>query len=181
MTMGGVLENDKVPMNDAAVVRSMLSESTFKRNPWRLGYGVAYSAIILALIMAVKAMDPHWLVKVMAGFLIGQLLTGICFLAHEILHGSVVKNRSAQDALGLLFFSPFLSTPTYWRHWHNILHHGNVQNLLYDPDVFPTASVFKNSRFMQRIFDLTPGSGSPVSYLYLFYWFSMQCFLNQFV
>jgi fatty acid desaturase len=70
-------------------------------------------------------------------------------------------------------------SPTYWRFWHNNLHHGNAQLLYKDPDAFPTKMIWKNNNFMKNVFKLAPGSGYIRSYFYFFYWFSFQAFINQ--
>ena len=95
------------------------------------------------------------------------------------MHGSVVKNQTLQNIIGAICLAPYLISPTYWRFWHNNLHHGNTQLILKDPDAFPILSVYKRSKFMRIVFELAPGSKNPLSYLYFFYWFSFQSFLNQ--
>jgi fatty acid desaturase len=109
----------------------------------------------------------------------GNFLGGMAFFAHETLHGSITKNPKLQNIIGFIGFGPFLISPTFWKFWHNRLHHGNTQLLYKDPDAFPTKMVWKRSKFMQWAFPLTPGSGHKRSYFYFFYWFSFQAFLNQ--
>ncbi len=123
--------------------------------------------------------DPAWYWKLAAGLVIGQFNAGMAFVAHEALHGSVVKSRFWQDMIGGIGFAPFLVSASYWRHWHNHLHHGNTQLIFKDPDAFPTISVYKRSKFMRFVFELAPGSRNPLSFLYFFYWFSFQSILNQ--
>jgi fatty acid desaturase len=157
----------------------VLPKHIFERNPARLGYGVMFLTGNALLIWAVMTMNLHWSLKILAGFIIGQFNGGMAFLAHETLHGSVVKNKWLQDFIGYLGFGPFTVSPTYWRFWHNRLHHGNTQFILKDPDAFPTLGVYRRSNFMQKLFDWTPGAGTIRSYSYFFFWFSFQAFLNQ--
>lgn len=114
--------------------------------------------------------------SVIAGFSLGAL----AFFAHEVLHGSVVRNRKAQDILGFFGFMPFFISPTFWRMWHNQLHHGNTQAIITDPDAFPTLKIFRHSKFMRFMFPFTPGSGYKRSYLYFFFWFSFHILVAQF-
>ena len=160
-------------------VSKELPKSTFKRQPSRLKYGVFFWAIIGTCIYAVIALDLAWYFKLPLSILMGVCLGGNTFLGHEILHGSIVKNRKLQTLLGFIGFTPFLISPTYWRFWHNTLHHGNTQLLYKDPDAFPTMMVYKRSKFMQFVFPLSPGSRTLRSYFYFFYWFSFQAVLNQ--
>ncbi|MBC7421506.1 MAG: fatty acid desaturase [Bdellovibrio sp.] len=105
--------------------------------------------------------------------------TGLGFFAHEAMHGVIVKNKIFQDVLGFIGFGLFFISPTYWRYWHNYLHHGHTQLLIQDPDAFPPIGIYRRSKFMRFVFELSPGSGRAVSFLYFFYWFSFQAILNQ--
>lgn len=156
-----------------------LPESIFKRTPTRALNLVSFLAINALLIGLVVSYDPAWYFKLLAAIVIGQLNAGMAFTAHETLHGSIVKSSWLQNLIGSIGFAPFLVSATYWRFWHNTLHHGNTQLIYKDPDAFPTLSVYKRSRFMRAVFELAPGSKNPLSYLYMFYWFSLQSVMNQ--
>lgn len=158
---------------------AVLDEKVFERNPARLGYSLMFLAVNLVLVYAVVTVPMHWAFKVLAGFIIGQFNAGLTFVAHETSHGSVVASKNLQDFINLFAFTSFLISPTYWRFWHNRLHHGNTQYILKDPDAFPTFMVYKQSKFMQRLFAWTPGAKTVRSYFYFFFWFSFQSFLNQ--
>lgn len=159
-------------------LKKRLPESVFQRNPARLGYFFSFLAMNISLIAIVMTLNPAWYVKLLIAFAIGQLNTSIGFFAHETLHGSIVKSRRLQDMIGMIALAPFFVSPTYWRYWHNALHHGNTQLIYKDPDAFPTLSVYKRSKYMRFVFDLSPGSRNPISYLYFFYWFSFQSIIN---
>lgn len=156
-----------------------LPKDIFKKDIWRLKWGVVFYAVIVGVVyFGVQDGTPFYL-KLILGFVMGMALGGNAFFAHEVLHGAIVKNKFAQDVIGFFGFAPFLISPTYWRFWHNYLHHGNTQLLYKDPDAFPTRMVWKKSKFMKFVFPLTPGSGYFRSYFYFMYWFSFQAFLNQ--
>jgi fatty acid desaturase len=161
-------------------VSSQLPQHYFERQPTRLLYTLLFAAGNLALVLLVLNSEMHWSFKLLAGFMIGQFNAGLAFVSHETLHGSVIKNKNAQDILSLFALTPFIISPTYWRFWHNRLHHGNTQYILKDPDAFPTLSVYRRSKFMQRVYAWTPGANTLRSYFYFFFWFSFQSFLNQF-
>lgn len=156
-----------------------LPKETFKREPTRLKYGILYWGGAALIAYSVVSFEMHWIFKSALGLFMGILLGGGAFLGHEVLHGAIIKNKKWQDFFGFLGFGPFLISPTYWRFWHNGLHHGNTQLLYKDPDAFPTRMIYKKSKFMQRVYPLTPGSGTLRSYFYFFYWFSYQAVLNQ--
>ena len=156
-----------------------IPRSLLRREPTRLKYGVLFSALAFACGYAIYAFEFAWYAKLPLSIMMGVFLAGNTFLAHEILHGAIVKNKRLQTILGFVGFAPFLISPTYWRFWHNVLHHGNTQLLYKDPDAFPTKMVWKRSKFMKFVFPLSPGSGYLRSYVYFFYWFSFQAVLNQ--
>lgn len=161
-------------------LKAKLPPEIFARTPWRILYFFSFLAINISLVYFVVHYDPAWYLKLLAAFIIGQLAGSLSLFAHEVLHGSIFKSKFIQDAIAFVCYTPFLLSPTYWRFWHNGLHHGNTQLIYKDPDAFPTLSVYKRSRFMRAIFRLSPGSKNVLSYLYLFYWFSFQALINQF-
>ncbi len=160
-------------------VSKELPRETFKAEPTRLKYLLLFVGGGALVVWAVMTIEMPWFAKLPLSLLLGMFLGGNTFLGHEILHGSIVKNKTLQNILGVFTFSNFLIGPTYWKFWHNKLHHGNTQLLYKDPDAFPTKMIWKNSKFMQFVFPLSPGSGTIRSYFYFFYWFSFQAFLNQ--
>lgn len=160
-------------------LRKHLPKSIMQKEPMRLKYALLFTAGIVAIVYAIMTLDLAWYAKLPLSVLMGVLLGGNAFIAHEVLHGAIVKNKTLQNAIGFLGFTPFFISPTYWRFWHNNLHHGNTQLLYKDPDAFPTKMVWKRSKFMKFVYPLTPGSGTFKSYFYFFYWFSFQAILNQ--
>lgn len=120
-----------------------------------------------------------WYFKAALGLLIGYCNGAIAFLSHEISHGSVVKNKTLQDVLFFFGAITFLISPTFWRFWHNKLHHGQTQQLIADPDAFPNLRIYKSSKFMKFMFPFTPGSGHIRSFTYYLFWFSFHNFVAQ--
>ncbi len=161
-----------------AVSKEMPKE-TFRQNPARLLWSILFYGGPILIVFCMTQFVLAWPVKLVLSLVMGALTAGGAFLAHEVLHGSVIKNRKVQNLIGAFGFGPYLISPTYWRFWHNYLHHGNTQLLYKDPDAFPTRLVWRKSKFMKWAFPYTPGSGFKRSYLYFFWWFSFQAFLNQ--
>lgn len=160
-------------------VAKELPRDMFKRDPSRLLWGFLFYGGPILIITLILNFEIIWPVKLLMSIMMGVFIGGGAFLAHEVLHGSVVKNKTIQNIIGFLGFSPYLISPTYWKFWHNFLHHGNTQLLYKDPDAFPTRLVWKRSKFMKWAFPYTPGSQHKRSYLYFFWWFSFQAVLNQ--
>lgn len=160
-------------------VSKELPKAMFKKEPMRLKYAVLFTSLIVGIFYAVTTLELTWYFKLPLAIFMGVLLGGNTFLAHELLHGAILKSKKWQNFIGFFGFAPFLISPTYWRFWHNNLHHGNTQLLYKDPDAFPTRMVWKKSKYMRFVFPLSPGSGYIRSYFYFFYWFSFQAFLNQ--
>jgi fatty acid desaturase len=148
--------------------------------PLRLVQLAAQSLISSAAVWAIVNLSLAWPVKLLLSLVIGHCWGMNGLGGHEILHGSVVRNRKLQSVLGFFCFLPFLISPTFWRFWHNNLHHANTQMLLQDPDAYPTLRIFKQSRFMKWMFPYSPGSGYKRSYLYFFFWFSFNVHVAQF-
>ena len=160
-------------------LRKYLPQDILKRTPWRLLYAVAYISLNVGLVAAVLTLELPWFAKLIAGIIIGIANTGLGFFAHEAMHGAIVKNKTFQDAIGFVGFGLFFISPTYWRYWHNYLHHGHTQLLIQDPDAFPPIGIYKRSKFMRFVFELSPGSGTFMSRFYFFYWFCFQAIINQ--
>lgn len=161
-------------------VSKQLPKETFQREPMRfVKYGLLYYGGAAAIVLAFLNFEMPFLLKLGLSIFMGILVGGGAFLAHEVIHGAIVKGKKQQDWLGSIGFAPFLISPTYWRFWHNNLHHGNTQLLYKDPDAFPTMMVWKRSPFMKWVFKKTPGSGTIASYFYFLYWFSFQAVINQ--
>lgn len=163
----------------ATHLRTKLPKEFFDLAPTRILFFVAYFGLAVAGLYAIGFLDLAWPLKLILSLTVGFCYGGLGFLAHEILHGSVIRNRTAQDVVTFFAFIPFFISPTFWRYWHNQLHHGKTQSVISDPDAFPNMRIFKSSKFIQRMFPFTPGSGHKRSYTYFFFWFSFHVFVAQ--
>lgn len=148
-------------------------------NPWQL---VPFFACILVSVTGVWVFSLEtvsWPVKFIAALAMGLANGSLGFLTHEILHGSVIRNQRLQGFLSFFGTLPFFISPTFWKFWHNRLHHGKTQQLIQDPDAYPNMRIYKASKFMQFMYPFTPGSGKLRSYSYFFLWFSFHIFVAQ--
>ncbi|MCH2110770.1 MAG: fatty acid desaturase [Polyangiaceae bacterium] len=68
---------------------------------------------------------------------LGFAFGGLAFVAHETLHGAVVRNRSWRYLIGYFSFLPFCISPRVWMTWHNRVHHAHTNQGEKDPDAYP--------------------------------------------
>ncbi|MES3036711.1 MAG: fatty acid desaturase [Bdellovibrionota bacterium] len=173
----------KSPRRDIGFYRQALIKDidpeTLKPRPIRLVWYMGFFAVAAMAVTAGLTLSLAWPFKIILGLIIGTCTGAMGFATHEILHGSVVKNKTLQNILGFFGFGAFFISPTFWRFWHNRLHHGKTQKLIHDPDAFPTMKLFKHSKFMQAMFPFTPGSGHKRSATYMLFWFSFHVFVAQ--
>ena len=162
-----------------AAVKKNLDPAVHEAYPMRMAWYGACVFLSVGSFLAIVKLELPWFLKLAAGLLIGFCNGLLALISHEVSHGSVVKGQKLQRVLGFFGTLSFMISPTYWKYSHNRLHHGKTQKLIEDPDAFPTMRVFKASKFMQRMFPFTPGSGHKRSYSYLFIWISFHYFISQ--
>lgn len=106
--------------------------------------------------------------------LIGASFAGLTFLAHETLHGAVVRGRGARRWLGGLCFLPFMISARLWIAWHNVVHHGHT-NGSGDPDAYPRLEQYQESLSIRILTDhLGPGGRRINGLLSLVIGFTVQ-------
>lgn len=86
----------------------------------------------------------YWLAPVLS-LAIGMSFAGLTFVAHETMHGGIVRGRTARWLTAWICFLPFTLSPRLWSAWHDRVHHANA-NLDDDPDVYPTLAEYRASR-----------------------------------
>jgi fatty acid desaturase len=112
--------------------------------------------------------------RLLISLAIGHSFACLAFLAHEILHGSVVCSPWLINLLGGLCFLPHCLPPEVWRTWHNRFHHGHTGIKGKDPDGFGSPAVYRRSRLLGTILTFLPGSGYLRSALYPLFYFSFH-------
>ena len=60
------------------------------------------------------------------------------------------------------------------------MHHERTQQGRLDPLAWPSLDDYQKNKWQQKIFALTPGSGTRASYFFFFFWFSASMFIGQF-
>jgi fatty acid desaturase len=136
----------------AAKVSPHLPKEAFKPVPTRLFGGLAYFLVALAGILSISLINlPFW-ANILIALAIGLSFAGMCFLGHEILHGTVVKKPFLRDFLGGVAFSSIGIGPKLWRKWHNMTHHVHTQHEHNDPDTWSTAEFISKRPWLAFFF-----------------------------
>jgi fatty acid desaturase len=137
-------------------LRPELPPRTFDRARSRLAFVPAHVALIATATVAIAAGWVPWFVVPALSIVIGLCFAGLTFVAHEALHGGIVRSRRWQYAIGWLGFLPFTISPRLWNAWHNAAHHARA-NCDDDPDCYPTLERYhaqRGARFSVDAFSL---------------------------
>jgi fatty acid desaturase len=116
---------------------------------------VHVSVVVVAILAIARGWVP-WFVVPALTIAIGISFACITFVAHETMHGGIVRGRRAKHALSIVGFLPFMVSPRLWAAWHDRVHHANA-NLVDDPDMYPTLAEYQGSsriRFFVDAFSL---------------------------
>src|SRR6478752_635587 len=84
----------------ARQLRPSLPAELFQRNPLRLLWLPAHLTVIALAVTVLLAGDLAWGWRILVSAILGHSYGCLTFLAHEILHGTVVKNARLQNVLG---------------------------------------------------------------------------------
>ena len=134
-------------------LRPLLPAKTFAPALSRVLWLPTHLAVIGAITYALASGQVPALLWPVAALLIGISFSGITFLAHETLHGGVVRNRTMRWLVGWIGLMPFVLSPRLWKIWHNREHHAHTNHATLDPDKYPILQVYQNSRAVRVITD----------------------------
>jgi fatty acid desaturase len=141
----------------ARTLRPHMPASLFEPVPARLLWLALHVAVATLGIWAIAGGGLGWPVKALLSVPIGLAFAGMAFVAHETLHGAVVRPRWARRLAGGLGFMPFLISARHWVAWHNRLHHGHTTVQGTDPDTYPTLEHYRRSRAVRAADRLSLG------------------------
>lgn len=108
-----------------------------------LAVPVFVSVIVVALIAIARGVVPWPLVPVLS-VVIGGSFACLTFVAHETMHGGIVRGRFLRHIVGMIGFLPFMLSPRLWATWHGRVHHAKA-NLHDDPDMYPLLDRYRSS------------------------------------
>ena len=165
----------------ARQLRRDLPAELFRRSPVRLLWLPLHLGVIGLCVAGVLDDGLAWGWKLVLSALIGHSYGCLMFLAHEILHGTVVKNPFWQNAISGLCMLPYCIGPAHWKAWHNHAHHGHTSVSGADPDSFGNITMYLRNRVLQWTLRFAPGSGYLRSWLFLGFWFSFHALVTLFI
>lgn len=152
-----------------------LSREAFQPARSRLLWLPVHVGVVAAGFAVLSAGWVPWSLAAGVSLLIGLSFAGLTFLAHEVLHGAVVRGLQVRRLVGMIGFLPFMIAPRLWIAWHNRVHHGNTNHPGVDPDAFPTIEEYRSSRVLRIVTDhLGIGRQRQGALFSLFIGFSVQ-------
>lgn len=125
-------------------LRGALPADAFEPATSRLLLIPVHLAVIAIATVAIGAGWMPWLLVPALSLVIGVSFAGLTFIAHEAVHGGIVRGRTARQVVGWIGFLPFTVSPRLWAAWHDRVHHANA-NLAGDPDMYPTLAEYRAS------------------------------------
>jgi fatty acid desaturase len=135
---------------------------------------IHFTVIALATVAIALGWLPLYLAPLLS-LVIGMSFAGLTFLAHETMHGSVVRQRHLRHLVGWLGFLPFVVSPRLWVAWHNRVHHGHANEPGIDPDANPTLAEYRGSKKVRVVTDhFALGRTNPTGVIGLLVGFSIQ-------
>lgn len=131
------------------------------------------SVLVAGTLWLTLGSAPLWLAPLLS-LVMGCSFAGLTFLAHEVLHGAIVRHRGVRRAIGWLGFLPFTVSPRLWEAWHNQVHHGHTNQPGIDPDAYPTLTEYQESRAVRNVTEWAIGRSKLRGALSLLFGFSVQ-------
>jgi fatty acid desaturase len=105
---------------------------------------VHLATIALGTFVIATRSAPTWSWPLVS-LAIGCAFAGLAFVAHETMHGAIVRGKRLRHLVGFVAFVPFVLSPRLWVAWHNRMHHGHANHPGVDPDAYPTLSEHRQS------------------------------------
>ncbi|MBA2539706.1 MAG: fatty acid desaturase, partial [Deltaproteobacteria bacterium] len=137
-------------------VRPELPAEAFEPATSRLALIPVHLAAIVFATLAIALGWVPWFTVPLLSLVIGISFAVLTFVAHEAVHGGIVRGRISRQVVGWIGFLPFTLSPRLWAGWHDRVHHANA-NVENDPDGYPTLEEYRASktiRFLITAFSL---------------------------
>lgn len=137
-------------------LRAELPAEAFTPARSRLLWIPVHLTIIALAATAIARGWVPWPIFPVLGVMIGISFSCLTFVAHEAMHGGIVRHKLARQIVGWIGFLPFTVAPRLWAAWHDRIHHATA-NFADDPDIYPTLAEYEASpriRFFVNAFSL---------------------------
>jgi fatty acid desaturase len=158
----------------ARELKPLLPEGAFAPARSRLFWLPVHLGVIALSMYAIAGHLVAWPFIPLLSLCIGLSFGGLTFLAHEALHGAVVRGRRLRHWVGWLGFLPFVISPRLWMAWHNRVHHGHANHPERDPDAYPTLQTYERHRSIRIAMQLAPGNSRWTGVVPLLFGFSIH-------
>jgi fatty acid desaturase len=156
-------------------IRQFLPKYVFEPVPYRLVWIFVHYSFIIACGYLILNFH-EWYIDLPLSILIGNSLSVIFFVGHEIAHGCVIKNKKLIVFLSTVCFAHFGLHAKAFISFHNRKHHHVTQHPYKDPDCFGKQN--SKNKCLKKFQRLLPGSGTLFSYTFFFWFFSFYCLNN---
>lgn len=113
-------------------LRPLLPAEAFAPQLCRVWNIVAHYSVAVVAILALR-FPLHWSTCLMLSLVIGHSFACLGFLAHDVSHNSIVKNRVVRQFLETFMWATIFVPVTVWKRVHNQTHHLET-NTPRDPD-----------------------------------------------
>jgi fatty acid desaturase len=127
-------------------LRPSLDPTMFAPARSRIARIPLHLAIITMSTLAIALGWVPWPVAALLSLVIGLSFAGLAFIAHEALHGGIVRGKRAKHIVGWIGWLPFVLSPRLWVAWHDQIHHANVNQVGEDPDLYPMLDEYNANR-----------------------------------
>src|SRR5688572_33351940 len=105
------------PASYAREIKPLLPSGAFSPARSRLLWLPVHLAVIALSMYGIAARWAGWAIVPLLSLCIGMSFAGITFLAHEAMHGAVVRGRRLRRVVSWIGFSPFVLSPRLWNAW----------------------------------------------------------------
>jgi fatty acid desaturase len=153
----------------ASVIRPYLPQEAFRPHPEHLIRIALHIAIVVVCYFYLRAYQISW-ISLLISLALGHSMACLLFLAHDVSHNSVVRNRLAKRGLEISLWGINLIPPSLWRRVHNQTHHVET-NTIGDPDrVFRKSEETRAAVVYNRLF--FPNRKTPLRHPFILFHFT---------
>lgn len=161
-------------------LRKTLPQHVFAPRPARLGWLSLHLSVVVgawtwAVSGALGLVHMPVFVPPLLVVPVGMSMAGLAFVAHEVLHGSVVRGARLKWWIGQVAWAPFCLSADLWMAWHNRAHHPHTNVVSKDPDAYPDEGNYLSNRWARWSVELgAPGNHRFRGLITLLVGFSVQ-------
>ncbi len=111
------------------VLRPLLPPEAFRPHMGQLYRATFHFGIYLCGLLLLRHYGSIWWAGLLCALMMGHSTACCAFIAHDISHGAVVKDRTLRRILEMLLWGINAIPPTLWHAVHNQTHHAETNTL----------------------------------------------------